>query len=573
MGQPRLAPLSLLSLLLLWTCPTHAATPHDTDDIALVGVGIYFNNVGHVDMQAGTFYADFNVYLRKSPVVYSNTLQAEGALEASGQCSLGTGVTGRFCACPPGSDSWGPYIYSEDEAVQALNPVNSDRLKAIRPVMNAGEGGGGPFVDFTRFQANHHFSPDVKDWPLDVQSLLVMFEMYNASTLSSTQVQFCHMESYSGVASNARFIPGMELSAAGDSPWVSEVSVNCWPNMRTPSRYTEGQCQAEEASENTREEMTCTCQKGGRRASRYAFALQFVRPSLPSFLKTFCPPIFITTVNQGVWFLYPKVYETRLGVCGSSLVSAVMYHASLLSSTPEHTTLTWADRFMMVVYFNNVVCFLMVFLQTVLFQAEYTGLSWKAFRFTRIWGPLTSLITFIGGAVFHSVNAVMGWAFGSGVVVFLLCYFCFIPVIDKVSPWWLGNVAKANVEANLKKKEGEEKIVQEVDKQVGAIVGAENVEPDPRFADTSMALVREATVASLHSAKSSFCRARSAASPQPSMPEDTRRDIDESFGMMVDTAADPSLPRCSTIPSEGIRPDTEPSAEPTAEPTAVEPAV
>ena len=55
---------------------------------------------------------------------------------------------------------------------------------------------------------------------------------------------------------------------------------------------------------------------------------------------------------------------SKIGVCASALTSSVMFHTTISSKVPDHTsTATLADRFMAVVYFINLLSWLNAIIQ------------------------------------------------------------------------------------------------------------------------------------------------------------------------------------------------------------------
>eukprot|EP01060_Flectonema_neradi_P005064 TRINITY_DN13355_c3_g1_i1.p1 TRINITY_DN13355_c3_g1~~TRINITY_DN13355_c3_g1_i1.p1 ORF type:complete len:854 (+),score=108.23 TRINITY_DN13355_c3_g1_i1:92-2653(+) len=427
--------------------------------VRLVGVAMYINNLGNVDMKGGSFYVDFNLYLHQSKLVYASmedietVLAEEERLNGMGACRT------ELCACPDlGTNKWENYIPANDTSSfdTIVNLVNVDRVRSITPVFkyDAEE----TLVDYYRVQGTHYFMPELKQWPMDSQSLRIILEDLQESASDLRTIRFCHMAHFAGLSPNARYFPGMELSV-GNSPWAVETTSSCWPYLKYPTNYVEGFCHngLAPSDENLKYltiqggDLSCTCLGGTKASSRYTFSITFDRPAIPSFMKAFLPAIFIMLVNQGVWFLHPRVFETRLGVCGSSLISGVMYHVSVTSNTPETSVLTWADRFMIVVYFNNLIAFVAVFYQTVLFQGELKQLAWDSFRLSRIWGPLMTLCTFMGVVLFSSPRSVVIWVIGSSGVIFLIIRVIGDKILRGVSPAFLRWMRNMNEKIGNKK--------------------------------------------------------------------------------------------------------------------------
>ncbi|KAJ9450264.1 hypothetical protein DIPPA_25409 [Diplonema papillatum] len=444
------------------TCSTLAVQLQPTRDlmnaclstqqaIRLVGVGIYINTLGNVDMKTGSFFIDYNLYLRQSKTRYTSLEDARAVNSDGSVCNNGP------CVCPRmGENEWENYVPSDvtaDRFWEVVNIVNIDRLKMVSPIIKLDTvGTADELFDHFRIQASHYFSPKLNEWPIDTQRLHVLLEDMAESTSDDPSITFCHLDAFSGLSTSARYFPGMTLKI-GDKPWTVDTTDACWPYSRYPDAYVDGVCNDDGINPNPVRydkealplgDVSCSCLGGTKASSRYAFNIVFERPVLPSFMKTFLPAIFITVVNQGVWFLHPKVYETRLGVCGSSLISGVMYHVSLASNTPETSVMTWADRFMVVVYYNNLVAFILVFYQTVLYQAEMERLSWTAFRLTRMWGPMVAILTFIGVIAFDDLNDVLAWITISTAAAGVFVYFIADPLLYWAAPKFLAYLDQVN---------------------------------------------------------------------------------------------------------------------------------
>eukprot|EP00755_Sulcionema_specki_P022049 Sspe_Gene.75568::Locus_47209_Transcript_1_1_Confidence_1.000_Length_2545::g.75568::m.75568 len=439
----------------LYLTKTSEVIWHCTDDggsIRLVGVAVYITILGNVDMKAGSFYADFNLYLYQHKGRYRTNEQVDAVLRKPDRPSV-CGGDDINCLCP----AWGQNELENfvpgnqtDNFHRLVNVVTTDRFKAVIPVFRPGEVGddGTPVIDFFRYQSLQYFQPTLSDWPLDTQQLTIALEGIVASTTTFRSVRFCHMDEYSGLSPKARYFPGMDLTFS-ESPWQASIITVCWPYSAYPRNFADETCQTGQTAPqgpvlHSFPDVTCSCLGGTRASSRYTFALEFKRPQLPAFLKIFLPPMVITATTQGVWFLHPKLFETRLGVCGSSLVSAVMYHVSIAGSTPETSIVTLADRFMAVVYFNNLLAFLAVFIQTVLFQAKFLKAAWKFFQFTRVWGVLLCISSFIGTGFFNTSTSILLWIVG--------CIFCCAALV-LIFKHWLADSVYLKVRAVIQERD------------------------------------------------------------------------------------------------------------------------
>lgn len=93
--------------------------------------------------------------------------------------------------------------------------------------------------------------------------------------------------------------------------------------------------------------------------SQYIFNVDISRIVFNSFLKTFLPVFFIMMVTMFSFVLDPDKITTRLGMAGSSLVAAVMFHIAISNQIPPVGYLTLADKFMVLTYFILLVTFIL----------------------------------------------------------------------------------------------------------------------------------------------------------------------------------------------------------------------
>ncbi len=92
--------------------------------------------------------------------------------------------------------------------------------------------------------------------------------------------------------------------------------------------------------------------------SQYRFSVGISRIVVNSFIKTFLPVIFILMVVLFSFLLDPDKLTTRIGMAGSSLVAAVMFHVSIANQIPPVGYLTFADKFMVLSYLVLLTSFI-----------------------------------------------------------------------------------------------------------------------------------------------------------------------------------------------------------------------
>ncbi|MGC8816868.1 MAG: hypothetical protein ACP5PX_03565 [Candidatus Hadarchaeum sp.] len=88
----------------------------------------------------------------------------------------------------------------------------------------------------------------------------------------------------------------------------------------------------------------------GETYSQLNFGLTVYRSKLSAILKNFLPIIIITLISLLTFAISIKNFGQRVGICVSTLMSAVAYHIAALSGLPALGYLTLFDRIMLVVY-------------------------------------------------------------------------------------------------------------------------------------------------------------------------------------------------------------------------------
>eukprot|EP01079_Euglenida_sp_SAG-EU17-18_P003747 gene3747-695_t len=221
------------------------------------------------------------------------------------------------------------------------------------------------------------------------QALSILIEEEYESLRPTKTLEFCLMPSYSGLSPSIRF-PGLTNLEGLSYSWrVKDV---CWPPYTNPdsSICKDGsptdcqECASPPAGSVAfpgESDVSCKCMGGARSSSRLHFEIQFSRPHPNVMIKVFLPPLIITLVNQAAFLMSPAKVESRLSVCGSSLVSSVLFHVSLGSQTPSSSTLTFFDSFMAVVYMINLCSWLVtVIILLILASSNTKGGSPESFR-------------------------------------------------------------------------------------------------------------------------------------------------------------------------------------------------
>jgi hypothetical protein len=98
--------------------------------------------------------------------------------------------------------------------------------------------------------------------------------------------------------------------------------------------------------------------KWGESYSQFVFDVNIARLGVNAFMKTFLPVFFIVLIVLSSFILGPDQAITRLGMAGSGLVAAVMFHVSISNQIPPVGYLTFADKFMVLTYLVTLLSFL-----------------------------------------------------------------------------------------------------------------------------------------------------------------------------------------------------------------------
>ena len=138
--------------------------------------------------------------------------------------------------------------------------------------------------------------------------------------------------------------------------------------------------------------------------SQYIFNVDISRIAFNSFLKTFLPVFFIMMVTMFSVVLDPDKITTRLGMAGSSLVAAVMFHIAISSQIPPVGYLTLADKFMVLTYFILLVTFILNVIMLELHETKQEAKLMKMHRLSEfsMLGivPLIYVIFFVFAFIF-----------------------------------------------------------------------------------------------------------------------------------------------------------------------------
>lgn len=209
---------------------------------------------------------------------------------------------------------------------------------------------------FYRIQANLNSQVDLKRFPFDSQTMEIIIED-KAATID--EIVYRANREESGIDNGVVFT-GWNIDG-----WESEVNEHYYPP------YDE-------------------------RYSQYIFSIHISRIYFNSFLKTFLPVIFIVLVTLFSYVIDPDKISQRLGVAGSSLVAAVMFHVAITNQIPPVGYLTFADKFMMLTYFVLLATFFLNILMLELQELKKLDLVEKIHRRTEYSIPVIVPLLYAG---------------------------------------------------------------------------------------------------------------------------------------------------------------------------------
>lgn len=199
-----------------------------------------------------------------------------------------------------------------------------------------------PNEKFYRIQATLNSPVDLKQFPFDHQKMQIILEDKD-NTIDS--IRYIPLKDESGIDDSVSFI-GWKLDG-----WNAKSMKHNYPI------YNETY-------------------------SQYIFTMDISRIVLNSFLKTFLPVIFIVLIVLFSFLMDPDKIGTRIGMVGSSLVAAVMFHVSISNQIPPVGYLTFADKFMILTYFVLLLSFIIDVLILELIEQKKKTLANKIHHYT-----------------------------------------------------------------------------------------------------------------------------------------------------------------------------------------------
>lgn len=171
---------------------------------------------------------------------------------------------------------------------------------------------------FYRIHGTFGGNVNLEKYPLDAQTMNIVLE---DKLTTKDRLYYVALENESGIDDSIAF-PGWNIRN-----WTARVDDHYYPPY-------------------------------GETYSRYTFSVNVERIALNAILKTFFPLFFIILITLASLYLSPKDMGFRITIGGSTLITTVLLHISILSEIPATPYLTYADKFMFVTYSILLLSFL-----------------------------------------------------------------------------------------------------------------------------------------------------------------------------------------------------------------------
>lgn len=380
--------------------------------VNVYGVGFFINDVAGIDLKAGTFYVDFQLfvlrYYRSFPDSASALAEATvpSSIHGNRPCAFNTGQNWLYLA---------NLSLASIEDQKLLNFVNIGKFpkitvksRASAAELLAGAGGqpkaAASFLDHFRVQSEFYFAAALKDYPFQRQTLPVHLEMASDVVQAEPSSLLCHLERFSGFAWQlSSFSPKFPTRTLAAHATVGE-EYTAPPFGTTKSAPT---CGEEDPAQFCYPRSDTTDAPLSHASSRVSWNMSFQRTYALGVLEL-APPSFIGMSSLISYALPADDYKSRLSSCTTALVAAVVQHASLRGQLPPQSVLTRADVLMLVIY--AIVFTAMLAAAVVAFVAHSNKLrkhTREVHAVTRFLGPCSVLLTLV--LVFDEPNSARAW--------------------------------------------------------------------------------------------------------------------------------------------------------------------
>lgn len=135
--------------------------------------------------------------------------------------------------------------------------------------------------------------------------------------------------------------------------------------------------------------------------SRFTFSIKVYKPWFSSFINTLFPVLIIMLVGFLSFLLSLDAAGERLTLTSSTLVALILFHISLNSSIPPHSSLTFADKFMIVNYVAISISIAVSAIMLVLRDAGNADSALGLNRWTRWVVPVLWALLLLGMTIWQ----------------------------------------------------------------------------------------------------------------------------------------------------------------------------
>eukprot|EP00117_Sycon_ciliatum_P012196 scpid81703/ scgid13360/ len=270
-----------------------------------VGLGIFFLNVGKIDLAGSACYLDYLLTVR----------QLNRTLPTFDTATMYGGLQ-RVCPSNSSAEEWLEWRGQASD----ISVPNLERAGTIKKVDDTDS--------VFRVQGAHYFQTNLEKYPFETQILEAFIEIRRQPHGDVSKVALCQLEDYDGLSSWVRFPGEAELALQVDH----DVKEQCWPPFSAPHAICKSatgitsDCPCDPPPivyHNESRHFSCRCQGGKKLSSRYTAMIYFDRPENTAFIRVLLPAVFILLVIIMTYLLPPKTADAKQTVVPALNASSV----------------------------------------------------------------------------------------------------------------------------------------------------------------------------------------------------------------------------------------------------------
>ena len=293
--------------------------------VEVFGLGLFLNDVASIDLSAGTFYGDVDVFVLKyyRPFLDAGTALKEATVETA---------RGRACASF-NSEEEAKWVFLDGGDAPDLQYINGGKFPKVETFYR---GAGEEDLDHFRVRNEFYFEPTLADYPFQTQVLPLTVELKSDVLSPKPSQLLCLLEAYSGFAPTMSSFSSTEVAAktlkatarVDEAPRRPPFSVGCENQLDFP-KPRESRCPPTHAT------------------SRLSLRVEYVAPRRLGAM-VLLPPALIALGSLVSYALDSPSH--RLQTCATSTLAAVVQHAAIRAALPPRSVVTTADDFAFCVY-------------------------------------------------------------------------------------------------------------------------------------------------------------------------------------------------------------------------------